>query len=821
MEKLLQDIRYSVRILRKSPGFTLVAIVALALGIGATTAIFSVIYSVALRPLPFKEPDRLVKVWGKLEKQGIPKNWISQPELYDLQDNTQSFEDFAAFFTSGANLTGGDSPERVSAAFVNASLFPLLRVQPAIGRAFTEEEDKAGAGNVVILSNGLWKRRFASDPSVVNTTISLNGNSYTVLGVMPPGFSYPDNVELWTPIGFDKANPGNRGSHGLEVLSRVKQGVSIAQAKSEISSLANALAEKYPNFYPADGGFSFFLAQLQEEVVGNVKPMLILLIVSVTLVLLIACANVANMLLARATVREKEVALRAALGAGRARLIRQLLTESVMLALVGGALGVLLALFGVKLFVAFGPQNIPRINEIRVDLLVLGFSLLVTVLTGIVFGLAPALHISRPDLNNSLKEGSRGSTGSRHFVRNALVVAEVAFALMLLIVAGLTMKSFQRLLGINLGFRTENVLTMRLTLPQTKYQQNEQVATFYRRFIEQVKALPGVESAGAVTILPLSGSYSSGTTLVEDTSAGEGLQKFQGHPYLEADRRSVTPGYFESLGATLLKGRLITEADTDKSPPVAVVDEKFARRFWPDGEAVGKRVAVGGGPNNITWGEIVGVIGHIRHYGTNKEGQDRAYFPEGREQIYFPHAQNPARTMYLAIHTSTDAASLTNPVRNVALSLDKDLPVYEVKTLEQLVSNAVANPRLNLVLMGIFASVALILATVGIYGVMSYSVTQRTHEIGIRMALGAQSTDVLKMVLRQGVALTGVGVVAGLAGALLTTRLMSSLLFGVSATDPVTFAVIPLLIAGVALGASFVPARRATKVDPMVALRYE
>ena len=383
------------------------------------------------------------------------------------------------------------------------------------------------------------------------------------------------------------------------------------------------------------------------------------------------------------------------------------------------------------------------------------------------------------------------------------------------------MKSFQRLLEINLGFRTDNVLTMRLTLPQIKYQENEQVAAFYRQFIEKVKTLPGVESAGAVTILPLSGSYSSGTTIVEDTSAGEGLQQFQGHPYLEADRRIVTPGYFESLGATLLKGRLITEADTDKSPPVVVVDEKFARRFWPDGEAVGKRVAVGGGQNNIVWGEIVGVIGHIRHYGTNKEGQDRAYFPEGREQIYFPHAQNPARTMYVAIHTSTDASSLTNAARNVALSLDKDLPIYEVKTLDQLVSNAVANPRLNLVLMGIFAGVALILATVGIYGVMSYSVTQRTHEIGIRMALGAQATDVLKMVLKQGIALTGVGVVVGLGGALLTTRLMSSLLFGVSATDPVTFAVISLMIAGVALGACFIPARRATKVDPMIALRYE
>jgi len=822
MEKLLQDIRYSIRMLRKNPSFTLVAVIALALGIGATTAIFSVIYAVALRPLPFKEPERLVKVWGKLDKLGIPKNWISEPELYDLQEQTQAFEDFAAMQSFGVNLTGDESPERVSAAFVSASLFPLLRVQPALGRAFTAEEDKAGANRVVLLSNGLWKRRFAADPALVNSDVFLNGRNYTVLGIMPPGFNYPDNVELWIPIGFDKANPSNRGNHGLEVISRLKDGVAPAQAKTEIENLAVALAEKYPNNYSATSGFNFYTVPLHEEVVGNIKPMLILLIVAVALVLLIACANVANMLLARATVREKEVAIRAALGAGRARLMRQLLTESVLLAIVGGVLGLLLALAGVKLFVAFGPQNIPRIAEIRVDWLVLGFSFLVTIITGIIFGLAPALHISKPDLNHSLKEGGRGSTASRHIVRNVLVVAEVAFALMLLIVAGLTMKSFQRLLEINLGFRTENTLTMRLTLPQVKYPQNEQVAAFYRQLIERIKTVPGVESAGAASILPLSGSYSSGTTVVEDPEAAPDLQRFQGHPFLEADRRQVTNGYFESLGATLLQGRLIKDTDTDKSPPVVVVDEKFARRFWPDGTAIGKRVGVGfTPPNTILWGEIVGVVAHIRHYGTNREGQDRAYFPEGREQAYFVHQQSPARTMYLVVHTTTNPSSQMNAVREQVLAIDKDQPVYEVKTMDQLVGNAVANPRLNLVLMAIFAGVALVLASVGIYGVMSYSVTQRTHEIGIRMALGAQQHHVMKMVIGQGLALTGLGLVAGLGGALLTTRLMSSLLFGVSATDPVTFIVISIILVGVALGACFIPARRATKVDPMVALRYE
>jgi putative ABC transport system permease protein len=820
MGKLLQDIRYSSRVLRKSPGFTFVAIVALALGIGATTAIFSVVYAVALRPLPFKEPDQLVKVWGKFERDGIPKNWISEPELYDLRDQTQSFEDFAAIQTFGVNLEGNDSPERVSTAFVNAAFFPLLRVQPSIGRTFTNEEDQAGANRVALISDGLWKRRFAADQGIVDGTIVLNGQNYTVLGVMPPGFNFPDEVDLWVPIGFDKANPTSRGNHGLEVLARINKGVSPGQAAGEISSLANVLAEKYPRNYSPEGGFSFYIVPLHEEIVGNVKPMLILLIIAVAFVLLIACANVANMLLARAAAREKEVAIRAALGAGRARLIRQLLTESILLAIVGGTLGVLLAYLGVKLFVAFGPQDIPRLKEIGVDVLVLAFSLLITIVTGIIFGLAPALHISKPDLNNSLKEGGRGSTGSRHLVRNLLVVAEVSFALMLLIMAGLTIKSFQRLLNINLGFRTENVLTMRLSLPQARYTP-EQVGPFYQQLLDKIRALPGVESAGAVSILPLSGSYSSGTTLVEDTSAGEGLQRFNGYPYLEADRRNVTPGYFDSLAVTLLSGRLITEADNQNAPPVAVVDEKFARRFWPNGEAVGKRIAVGGTPNNLTWGEIVGVISHIRHYGTNKEGQDRAYFPEGREQIYFPHAQNGGRTMYLAIHTATDPNSLINPVRNTVLTMDKDQPLYEVRTMEQLVSKSVANPRLNVVLMGIFAVVALILSAVGIYGVMSYSVTQRTHEIGIRMALGATSTDVLKLVVGQGLMLTAVGVGLGLISAFFLTRLMSTLLFGVSATDPVTFIVITLTLTAVAFMACFIPARRATRVDPMVALRYE
>ncbi len=559
--------------------------------------------------------------------------------------------------------------------------------------------------------------------------------------------------------------------------------------------------------------------------VGNIKPVIVLLVVAVGLVLLIACFNVANMLLARATVREKEIALRAALGAGRARLIRQLLTESVLLAIIGGAIGVALAFIGVRTFAAFGPREIPRINEIGVDSTVLAFSILIIVLTGVLFGLAPALHISKPDLNNALKEGGRGSTGRRHYLRNVLVVGEVAFALMLLITAGLTMRSFQRLMEINLGFRADNVMTLRLTLPQSKYSDNTKVSGFYRQLLDNVKAAPGVESAGIISQLPLSGAYSSGTTMVADTAASDKVPRNDmGLPYLEADRRTVSPGYFTSLGTQLIEGRLLEERDDANAAKVVVVDEKFARTFWPGASALGKRVMISAtSPQDITWGEIIGVVSHIHHYGTNREGQEQAYFPEGREQIYFPYAQRQTmpRTMFLTVRTSGDPKSTLGSIRSQVQTLDPDLPIYEEKTMGQLISAAVAQPRLNLILMAVFAGAALILAAVGIYGVMSYSVTQRTHEIGIRMALGASSTDVLRMVVGQGMVLATGGIALGLVGAFWGTGLLSSLLYGISATDPITFIVISAILAGVALAACFIPAHRATRVDPMIALRHE
>ncbi len=820
METLLHDARYSIRMLRKNPAFTVVAVIALALGIGATSAIFSVVNAVLLRPLPFKDPAGLVRIWGKFEKDGIPKNWISQPELLDLKEQSQTFEDIAAFETGGANLTTSGDPARVNRASVSASLFPILGIQASIGRTFLEEEDKPGRDKVVLVGDALWRSRFGADPALVGKTLVLSGTTYSVVGIMPPGFQFPERDELWVPLAIDIANLDDRGSHGLEVVARLKPGVTPAQSQADLTNISATLTQRYPNNYAA-GGFGLYPVSMLDELVGNIRPALYILLGAVGFVLLIACANVANLLLARASAREKEVAIRAAMGARRGRLIQQLLTESVILAAIGSALGLALAYLGVKLFVAFGPSEIARIEEIGLDVRVVGFSVLMAVVTGLAFGLAPAIQISKPDLHDSLKEGGRGSTSGRHRLRNVLVVSEVAIALVLLAGAGLMIKSFQRLLQVDMGFRTEKTLTLRLTIPSATYKEDAQIGGFYRQLLDKVKAIPGVESAGAISELPLSGSYSSGSTAVENPDTDESLKTFRGFPYIEADRRSVSPDYFSAMGIALKAGRLFTDADTENAPPVAVVDESFQRRFWPKGGAIGKRfIARFNDGKDIKWGQIVGVVAHIRHYGVDQAKQFELG-QEGREQAYFPYAQSPSNRMYLAIKTGVDPLSLTSAVRDAVLSLDREVPVYEVKTMDQLVTSSLAQRQLNMILFAAFSAIALILAAVGIYGVMSYSVTQRTHEIGIRMALGAQQSSVLSLVVRQGMTLALAGVAIGLGFAVALTRLMSSLLFGVSATDPVTFAAIAAILTGVALVACLVPAHRATRVDPMIALRYE
>jgi predicted permease len=812
METLFQDLRYGIRAMFKDPGFTAVAVIALALGIGATTSIFSVVDAVLLRPLPYKSPEQLVMLWHNYPELNLPDATISVPSYYEYRDMPNSFEQVATQTGWSVNLTGTGEPERIRGARVSANLFPTLGVEPARGRGFLDEEDQPGRNRVVVMSHGLWQRRFGGDPNILGQTITLNGNSYTVVGVMPAGFVFRQDFELWTPIAFtneDKAAE-NHGSEFLEVVARMKPGVTLDQARAEMDSIANQLR---PQFYQ-DSSWGIVVNSLREQIVGNIKPALMVLLKAVACVLLIACANVANLLLARASARQKEVAIRTALGASRARLVRQMLTESVLLSAVGGALGLLLAYLGVKFLMLGAVQAIFGINtnwmRIGINGPVLGFTMAVSLLTGITFGIVPALQASKPDLNESLKEGGRGGSegGRRNRLRSILVVFEVATALVLLIGAGLLIRSFLRILDVNPGFNPRNVISIAMSLPRSKYAENHQVAAFYEQALQQVKAIPGAQHAAFGTNLPMSGDNSSASYAIEGRPAGPGESSPHGDP------RMITPDYFITMGVPLLKGRYFTEQDSKDSVPVTIIDDVLAERYFPDENPIGKRIAAffEGSPDKPRWREIVGVVGHVKHYGLDGKT---------KEQYYFPQTQSPTRFMYLLVRSENEPTSLVPAIREAIRAVDKDQPIFRVTTMEEIVSNSLAQRRLSMFLLVVFAAVALLLAAVGIYGVMSYAVTQRTREIGIRMALGAQTGDVLKMVVRQGMIVTFAGVGVGVVVAFLATQVMSSLLFGVSAHDPVTFAAIPAILAGVALGASFVPARRATKVDPMIALRHE
>ncbi|MGA9770126.1 MAG: ABC transporter permease [Blastocatellia bacterium] len=823
METLIKDLRYGVRMLLKRPAFTAIAIIALALGIGANTAIFSVVNAVLLRPLPYPEPDQLMVVKETNYPRGLADMNVSLPDFHDWRARNQVFDHLAAYQYESYNITGNDEPERVRGSMTSNDFFPVLKVNPIHGRTFSPEEEQFGKHRVVVLSYGLWARRFGADSNIIGQAITLNGNPFTVIGVMPKGFQYPDaEIALWTPLAFPADDSNNtRGNHSLTAIARLKSNVTIEQARAEIVGLTSQLEQQYPE----NAGVGANVVSLREETVGQIQTALYILLGAVGFVLLIACANVANLLLARAAARQKEIAIRTTLGASRTRIIRQLLTESVMLSLVGGILGMMLALWGVDALASLTPDELPRFSEIEIDGRVLGFTLLVSLLTGIIFGLIPALQTSKPDLNESLKEGSRGSTGgvTSHRVRNTLVIVEIAISLMLLIGAGLMINSFARLSTVNPGFNPKNVLTMSIALPEAKYPDTrpEQKSGFFRELIEKVSTLPGVESASATSILPMTGNSSKLFTR-QDRPAPTSIENIPLIKYFQ-----ISPGYFHTMAIPLEKGRFFDERDNGDSQTVAIINETAARRFFPDEDPIGKIVLTGVPEEMVPPGllppgfrfprlKIVGIIGDLRSDGLSEQV---------KPEIYVPHAQGGAFETYLAmslaVRTTVDPLSLSAAVRSQVSSIDKDQPVASITTMESRLADSLARPRFSTLLLGIFAGLALLLAAVGLYGVMSYAVAERTHEIGIRMALGAQGSDVLKMVVKQGLMLTGIGIGLGLVGAFFLTRLMVSLLFGVSATDPVTFALISLVLTGVALGACFVPARRATKVDPMIALRYE
>jgi predicted permease len=828
MQTLWQDLRHGLRMLSKSPGFTIVAVLTLALGIGANTAIFSVVNGVLLRPLSYKDSPSLVNIWGKFAKQGIPQNWISEPEYWDLLDHNESFSQIAAYaLGGGANLTRVDArPVQVSAANATADVLPLLGVAPVLGRGFTPDEDQPGRSHVVLLSYALWQSQFGGDADIVNKSIQLDAESYTVVGVLPKRFSLGGKQDLWTPLELNRAKPQDRGSHYMQVVARLKPGVDSAQASAALSRFASDLRRAYPGNYGRDPeDFGVYLVPVKEQLVGGLRPALSVLLGAVSLVLLIACANVANLLLAHASSREQELAVRATLGAGRARLVRQLLTESLLLALAGGLFGLLLAYWGVGALRLLVPASTPRMDEVRLDPMVLAFTFCVSLLTGLFFGLAPAWHVARTDLRESLNKAGRGSSASRasRRLRAALVVSELGLAVLLLVGAGLLIRSFSRLLEVSPGFQTQHLLTVRVSLPDKVYPDGAPVRNFFVQLMARVSTLPGVQAAGAVSQMPLTASYTSGSVYFEDTSIPDlpKLPQFGYVPYMEIDQRSATPGYFEAMHIPLVRGRLLNSADDPGAPLVAVVDADFAARFWPDGDAVGRRVAVDAVPDvkppTPRWRTIVGVVGHVKHYSLDVEG---------REQIYLPHAQPlfgvySPRDMTLAVRTSLDPTNVTGAIRDQVFAMDKDLPLYSIATMDQLISDSVAQPRLNLSLLVAFAALALALAAVGVYGVMAYAVTQRTQEFGIRLALGAGRSNVLRQVFLEGGRLAALGLALGLIAALALGRLMASLLFGVKPADPLTLGVAAALLIFVAFAACYIPARRATRVNPIVALRYE
>jgi putative ABC transport system permease protein len=799
MQTLWQDLRYGARMLLKQPVFSLIAVITLALGIGGNTAIFSLVNTVLLRPLPFAEPERLVWTWG--EFSGGNRASTSPPDFIDYHAQNQVFDELAAMIFNSFNLTGTGEPERVTGGTVTANFFQALGVKVVQGRAFTPEEEQSGRGQVAIISNRLWRERFAGDPGIIGKTIVLDGRSHTVVGVAPEATRLLLEAEIWTPLTFDNPEMKIRRFHFLRAIGRLKPGVTLQQAQSDIDAVASRLEKLYPE---SNKDWRLRLVPMREYLVGETRRPLYVLLGAVGLVLLIACANVANLTVAQAARRQKEVALRHALGANRMRLIRQLLTESALLSVIAGIIGLLLAWWGADLLMALAEDSIPRVGEIEMDNRVLGFTLLVSLLTGVVFGLAPALQSSRPDLNETLKEGGKGSGSSSRLgrARNALIVIEVALALVLLVGAGLLIKSFRRLQEVDPGFDPRNVLTMRLFLPESKYPEPQQRQAFFEQILRRLEALPGVQAAGTSTMIPTLGG-------------GDTYFTIEGKPFSDPNRKvtafnpMVSHDFLRAMKIPLIKGRHFAEPETkEEKSKTVIINEAFARTYFSDDEPLGKRLIVDMGE---PWScEIIGVARDTTQFALGSDAYPMMYLPSIR-----------AGVTVIVARASGDPLALTASVRAAVREVDRDLPIANVRSMDQILSNMAGEARFRTLLLGVFAAVALLLAGIGIYGVIAYSVAQRTREIGIRIALGAQVRDVLRVVVGQGMKYALIGVGVGIVGAFAVTRVLESLLFNVSATDPLTFIGVSALLALVALLACYIPARRAMKVDPMVALRCE
>jgi putative ABC transport system permease protein len=806
MEDLWRDVRFGARTLWKAPGFTLVAVATLALGIGANTAIFSVINAILLRPLPYPEAERLVFLTEWSEQ--VPEMSFSVANLKDVRDQNTVFESLVGANGQNFILTGaGGEAERLNGRQVTSGMFATLGKQPILGRPFGAEDEKPGAAGVALLGEGFWERHFGRDPGVVGRPLVLSGETFTIVGVMPKTLHGSwKTTEVFTPLLRleDKiGGEGNRGNHpGIYVIGRLKPGVDTARARTEIKTIAERLAERYPN---SNAKQSMTVEPLLDAVVGEMRPALMLLLGAVALVLLIACANVANLLLSRAAERQREIAVRLALGATRSRLLRQLLTESVLLSLLGGVVGVVLAFVGLKGLVASLPGNVPRADEVGIDVSVLAFTAAVAILTGLAFGIVPAWRTLSTRLHEPLKEAGRGSVGpGHHRVRSALVVAEVSMALVLLVGAGLLLRSFFRVLQADAGFRAEGVVTASVPLSPATYGEHPKRAALLERLLEAAKSQPGVEAVAAT--IPLLGGWQSSFSVEGRPEPPPGQRP-------SADIARVSPGYFAVMGIRVLEGRVFETRDRTDAPRVCIVDERFARTHWPGESPLGKRVKFGGLDNkNEPWMEVVGRVAHVKNYGVDEES---------RVELYLPFLQSSASGLTLLVRTGSTRSAVAVGLRAALGSVDRDLPVYAIRPLGEIVAERSAERRLAAQLISVFAAVALTLAAVGIYGVMSYAVAQRTQEIGIRMALGAEQEHVLQMVLRNGAALTLLGIGIGLAAALGLGRLITSLLFETSASDPPTFSLVPLLLLAVALLACYLPARRAARVDPVTALRYE